>query len=194
MKLKEYLLGYEIEEGKPVCNIFDYYRQFIKPLDDRFKYGDLQPDKKVICFFKDHEDVNPSLGVIKDTKHVYKHQYLYHCFGCGKTGDVVRLHQIIEEQYHNRKLNQDDACKELARLFNIPLGDFEELDDEDYEGMLRLKIKRANEVSTHYNMTDFSKGLLNIRKKAQGRKLTPQELGRVNSECVKIIASNKFLY
>ena len=190
MTIQDYILDYKVN-GECVCNLFDYYERFIKPLDNQFKRYSFGVSKLVLCWFKDHEDKNPSLGYIKDSRH--KGQHLYHCFGCGKTGNVIRLHQIIEAQYHNKQLTEEEACKELANLFDIPLGEFDEYSEEDYEGRFRYKLIRVDKLSKQYTATDYKRELLEIRKSAPNRQLTNKELSKVNAECVKMIASNKYL-
>ena len=190
MTIQDYILNYKVND-ECVCDMLTYYEKYIKPLDNRFARYTLGVSKLVLCFFKDHEDKNPSLGVIKDKHH--KGQYLYHCFGCGKTGNVIRLHQIIEAQYHNRQLTEEEACKELANLFDIPLGEFDEYSEDDYEGRYRQKIIRVERLAKQYTATDYKQKLLEIRKEAKNRQLSDKELRKVNSECIKMIASNKFL-
>lgn len=184
--IQDYILEYKNDKGDIVCNLFDYYDRYIKPLKEEFKRYDLFSSKLVLCWFKDHEDVNPSMGYINDRQH--KGGKIYHCFGCGKTGNVIRLHQLIQSQYFNRELSEVDACKELAQLFDIPLEEFDETAEDDYEAQYINRLRRVRKVKTLYTVQDYSDNLLNIRKKGN------VNLADVNAECIKMIASVKYLY
>ena len=185
MTLKDYILTYEVDD-KIVVNLFDYYEYFIKPLDERFKNYSYYSSDLVLCFFKDHADINPSMGHIKSKK--FKNVRVCHCFGCHRTADVVRLHQIISSQYHNKELTEKEACLDLAQKFNVPLDDFDELDDEDYEAKYIRQLRNIEKLSNRYTIREFSRGLKEIR----GSETV--DLNKVNSECVKMIATVKQLY
>ena len=188
MTLDDYILSYKENETDEVLTVdlFAYYENFIRPLDKRFEPYSFYDNKLVLCWFKDHEDVNPSMGYINDRFH--KGQKLYHCFGCGKSGDVIRLNQIIESQYHNRDLSRKESCLDLAIKFNIPIDDYEELSDEDYEKRYLRFLRKFDALMNRYTVRDFSRALLQQRKSGK------IDLNKVNSECVKMIATIKQLY
>lgn len=188
MTLKDYVLTYEVNDNI-VANLYDYYDIFIKTLDKRFEEYSYYNNNLVLCFFKDHADVNPSMGWIK-SKHL-KGVKVCHCFGCGRTADVVRLHQILNKQYKNRDLDEREACIEVAKLFNIPIDEFDELADDDYEGKYYRNLQRLDSLKNHYTVRDFHNGLLGIREKAINGVV---DLNSVNAECVKMIATVKQLY
>ncbi len=183
MKLRDYILTYQ-EQGKIKANIIDYYEDFIKPLSPHFAHQSLATGL-VICFFKDHADTDPSLGLMKDRFH--KGVMLYHCFGCGKSGDVIRLHQIIQEQYHGVKLNEKEACLALADLFNIPIEEYEDLDEEDYEKAYMRTYRNLDKLARTYTVQDYNLALLELRKKQNVK------LELVNREVIKLIAMTKGL-
>ena len=187
--IQDYILEYKDEQGNIVCNLFDYYRRYIKPLNKEFGRYDLFENKLVLCWFKDHEDVNPSMGYINDRQH--KGGKVYHCFGCGRTGNVIRLHQLIQSQYFDREIDEVTASKELATLFNIPLDDFDETAEDDYETQYLRRIKRARRIKTLYTVNDYANNLLGIRKSHTPKNIN---LADVNAECIKLIASIKYLY
>ena len=114
MTLTEYILEN--------VSLFDYYDNFITTLDDRFKEYSYNNSKLVLCYFKDHEDINPSMGWIHD-KH-NRDIKVCHCFGCGRTANVVRLHQMLCSQWLNKELTEKDACYDLAQLFGVSLDEF----------------------------------------------------------------------
>lgn len=184
MTLTEYILTYT-ENDKIVVNLFDYYDMVIRPLDDKFKPYSYYNNKLVLCFFKDHQDVNPSMGWIND-RHL-KGVKICHCFGCGRTANVVRLHQIISSEYFDKELTEKESCLELAEMFKVPLDDFNFLEDEDYEAKYQSNIKRIDKLQNRYSMQEFRNSLLSIREQGVN-------LDKVNSECVKMIATIKQLY
>lgn len=184
MTLTEFILTYT-ENDKIVVNLFDYYETVIRPLDDKFKPHSYYNNKLVLCFFKDHQDVNPSMGWINDKR--LKGVKVCHCFGCGRTANVVRLHQIISSEYFDKELTEKESCLELAEMFKVPLDDFDCLEDEDYEAKYQSNIKRIDKLQNRYSMQEFKNGLLSIRKQGVN-------LDKVNSECVKMIATIKQLY
>lgn len=184
MTLTEYILTYT-ENDKIVVNLFDYYDMVIRPLDDKFKPYSYYNNKLVLCFFKDHQDVNPSMGWIND-RHL-KGVKVCHCFGCGRTANVVRLHQIISSEYFDKELTEKESCLELAEMFKVPLDDFNFLEDEDYEVKYQSNIKRIDKLQNRYSMQEFKNSLLSIREQGVN-------LDKVNSECVKMIATIKQLY
>lgn len=183
MNLTDYILSYE-ENGKVVANLFDYYEYFIKPLSDKFS-EQTYDNRLVLCWFKDHADINPSMGFISDKKH--KGNKLYHCFGCGKTGDVVRLNQYIESAYHGNELTEKESAIDLAKKFNIDISEFDELEDEDYEGRFNINIKKTETLKRRYTVADYKTNLLELRKEGV-------DIDKVNFECIKMIATVKQLY
>ena len=184
MTLRDFILTYE-ENGVIKANLFDYYDIFIKPLDKSFEpYSDYNQNL-VLCYFKDHDDVNPSMGWIK-------HKYLRnvkvcHCFGCGKTADIVRIHQILSSQYLNKTLTEREACLELADMFSIPLDDFE-ADSEDPELNYRRNLRKIDRLKNRYTIREFTQAIQPLRGGID------TDLDRLNSECVKMIATVKQLY
>lgn len=191
MSLEEYILTYrgttDTGEQGIVCNIPDYYERYIKPLDKRFKEYSFYGSRTVICPL--HDDTDPSMGLIN-------HRFLtdvkiYHCFGCGASGTVIRLHQFIQDLYHNRKLTEDEACRELADLFTISLDDFNDLAEDDYEGRYLSMLKRLNKLSKSYTIREYSNTLLELRK---SNLTLSDKLDRINNENIKMIATQKKLY
>ena len=185
MTLSDFILTYE-RDGKIVANLFDYYELFIKPLDKRFGNHSYYDNKLVLCWFKDHSDINPSMGWIRDRNH--KGVYLYHCFGCGRTGNVIRLNQLIMSQYYNQELTEKESCLDLAVKFDIPIDDFDVTSDEDYDLQFEKRVRKVEGLKSRYTVKDFSDNLLSIRKSGK------VDLNKVNSECVKLIATVKQLY
>lgn len=164
-------------------DLYEYYKLYIKPLDKRFASGEYTDDTKVICWFKEHNDINPSMGSIRD-KH-NKSCRLYHCFGCGRSGNVVRLHQLIELEYHGRRITTNESCLDLANKFGIDIE--ENIADDDIEKRFDYKYRKLDMLQRRYTEKDFRDNLLKIRKEGVS-------LDRVNSEVVKMTATVKELY
>jgi DNA primase len=188
MTLKDYVITYSVDD-KIVANLYDYYEVFIKKLDPRFEQYSYYSSNLVLCYFKDHADVNPSMGWIKDKR--LKGVKVCHCFGCGKTADVVRLHQILSSQYLDKELSEKDACIEVASMFNIPLDDFNELEDDDFEGHYLRNLRRIDSLKSRYTVREFSQGVYDLRMKSS---MGNVDLNKLNSESVKMIATVKQLY
>lgn len=185
MLLEDYILSYKVDD-EIVVDLFSYYENYIRHLDKTFEPYSYYENKLVLCWFKEHEDVNPSMGFVNDRYH--KGQKLYHCFGCGRTGDVIRLNQLIESEYHNRDLNRKESCLDLAEKYGIPIDEYEELDEEDYEARYLRRLSNIDRLMRRYTYKDFS---MNIMKQRMNGKI---DLNRINSECVKMIATVKQLY
>lgn len=188
MTLREYVLTYAVDD-KIVANLFDYYERFVKHLTPRFERFSYYTSNLVPCFFKDHPDNDPSMGHIKD-KHL-KNVVVCHCFGCGRTADVIRLHQILNHQYKNRELDEKEACVEIADMFGIPIDQFNELDEDDYEGRYLRNLAKVEKLAEHYTARDFSRELLDLRSRSVPGHV---DLNKLNSACVKMIATVKQLY
>ena len=188
MTLKDYVLSYE-KDDSVVANLFDYYERFIKTLDPKFQQYSYYTHNLVLCYMKDHDDVNPSMGWIKHRS--LKNVKVCHCFGCGVTADVVRLHQILSKQYLDKELDEREACLEIAEMFSIPVDDFDELEDDDFEGKHLRTLRHLDTLKKRYTVREFSQGLLDLRTSSP---MGGVDLNRVNSESVKMIATVKQLY
>lgn len=170
---------------KENISLFDYYDKFIVNLDDKFKEYSYNSHKLVLCYFKDHEDTDPSMGWIYDKRnHNVK---ICHCFGCGRTANVVRLHQILSSQWLHKELTEKESCYELADMFNLPLDDFKDIDDDDLSAKFVTTIKTQHILQKRYTSQDFHYNIQKIKKQGV-------DLNKVNSECVKMIATSKMLY
>lgn len=188
MTFKDYILTYKVDD-KIVANLFDYYDIFIKHLDKRFEQYSYYSSNLVLCYFKDHADVNPSMGYLNDKR--LKGVKVCHCFGCGRTADVVRLHQILSKQYLNKTLDEKEACIEVANLFDIPYEDFDELDEEDYDAKFARTMRKLDSLKNHYTIRDYHESMKTIRGSYPVGHI---DLNKINSENVKMIATVKQLY
>ena len=187
MTLEEYVLTYRGTDGNIVVNIPDYYDRFVHPLGAKYAERSLKHNNLVICPL--HDDNDPSFGLIR-------HRFLdgvmiYHCFGCNASGTVIRLHQRIQSMYFGRSLTEEAACRELAALYGVPLGDFESLSQEDYEKRFQLRYNDIGRLMHRYTVKEFKDSLLNARKNASGGVVSLEE---INSASVKMIATVKGMY
>lgn len=188
MTLKDYVISYKVND-EVVANLYDYYDLFVKHLDKSLEPYSYYNQNLVLCFFKEHNDINPSMGWIK-------HKYLKgvkvcHCFGCGRTADVIRLHQIMCQQYLNKELSEKEACIEICDMFNIPIEDFEDLSDEDLEKQYARNLRKVDRLKNQYTIREYTDGIKQLRFSSEMGKV---DLNKLNSECVKMIATVKQLY
>ena len=166
--------------------LFEYYDKFISELNPRFKQYSYNSGKLVLCYFKDHDDVNPSMGWLRDKKN--RDVKVCHCFGCGRTANVVRIHQILSSQYFNREMTEIEACKDLAEIFRVSIEEFKDTED-DLNGEYIAQLNRGRKLQKSYTVQDFKYSLKDIRLHE-----TNNTLEKLNSECVKMIATKKQLY
>ena len=90
-----------------------YYKNFVMPINPRhFK---IKSDKMMVCPL--HDDINPSMGIIYNGSG----DEIFHCFGCNKWGSIVDLHMGVCRRLLRKYLNEEEALKDLCRIFNIPI-------------------------------------------------------------------------
>lgn len=188
--LEKYVLTYEDVNGKIVVNIPDYYDNYIAPLEGKFKQYSFhnKGTSTVVCPL--HNDHDPSLGMMKDRR--LPKVMLYHCLGCGAVGTVIRLHQRIQHKYYNREITIKQACVELCELFGIPVPTEDVFDSEDYSKRIQNRSMKVDKVARYYTEKDYARNILLLRKEAVEN--GGMNLNRLNSECVKMIATTKGLY
>lgn len=145
------------KDSKIIASVTDYYDRFVHKLDGKFAKHSFKKDKHVICPF--HEDTDPSMGLIKDKND--KQVEIFHCFGCGASGDVVRMHRRFSYISEGRNITLDDATHELAKIYGI------EVDEELAEEQLRSLLgKREMDVERNlgiYNFRSHSANLMKVR-------------------------------
>ena len=194
--LEEFVLTYTVkgEDGseKILVSIEDYYKRFIQPLDPRFSRYDFYNSYKgkVLCCFKNHDDKNPSLGIIPH-KHL-KGVKVYHCLGCNATGDVIRLHQRIQKEYYGRSLSTRDSALELCKIYGIDASEYERV-ETDQEGYYE-RYASIDGLLEDYTIRDYSSDLLNSRRSFAVTGDVRMLASAVDSANVKMIATtNKWL-
>lgn len=88
-----------------------------------------------LCPF--HSEKTPSFTVSQEKQ-------IYHCFGCGKGGDIFNFWM----EYHNLSFPQ--ALKDLARQYNISLPEYEKSPDQKKQSDLIESLFEINEVAGMY--------------------------------------------
>lgn len=167
-------------------SIFEYFDKNYKNFEEyvtkdgqqfkkNYKLGFTLHDKGV-CI--NHPDRDPSMGAIKDRNH--KGVYLYHCFGCGDTGNVIKMHQI----FLNKKNKKDNSIalkyityEQAMKLLADELGINQEDVTEDGIDMNNEYVRRQlalKKSMSSYTIRDFENEVLSIRLgdySVQNRKL-----------------------
>lgn len=153
----------------------EYYEKFIRPINPR-KYF-IGSSGKMVC--PCHADVNPSLGIIRKPDYV-----LVHCFGCGFCGDIVKLHKRVMKRLFNKYMSEEDAIRDLCRLFNIDYNKLpkeKKLSDYDKETQREIALIRAED---NFSVSDFQNLILEGKRERRG-------IGYYNSLLVLMINQNK---
>lgn len=190
MNLEEYVLTVKDSNGRIIINIADYYERYIKPLDPKFAKSSYFSKSTVICCWKDHNDINPSLGSIKHK--FYKGVRLYHCLGCGATGTVIRMHQRIQKEYYDRTIDETQACLELCELFGVDASEYVQVKDIGDQTNIMDRFRRVEQYKHIYTIRDYA---FEIQKARSDTSLSVDELAnKVNVANIKYIATKKQLY
>jgi len=94
-------------------SVLEYYNKYIVPLNKKFLQ---MSESRVTSLCPFHKDTDPSF-------HYWKKKNIFHCFGCGVGGNVVRLHQLVRQTYYNENVDKQKAIETLAILWGIKLED-----------------------------------------------------------------------
>lgn len=145
-------------EDGVIATVRDYYDRYIVPTNPKYAERVFSKHSLVLCPF--HDDNDPSLGLIRD-KHD-KDVEVFHCFGCGAGGDVVRMHRRFEFIQNKKNITLEQATKEVANLYGI------ELDEEKHTNavrtMLAEKERRILNGVGRYDFRSHSANLLKLRQ------------------------------
>jgi DNA primase len=90
---------------------------------------------KGLCPF--HGEKSPSFNVNRD-------RGFFHCFGCGVGGDVFKFMELKEQ------LGFQDAVRQLAQRFGIPVPDLDTSDGARDDAAAREALLRMHEVAAAY--------------------------------------------
>lgn len=158
-------------------NLIEYYNTQIVPLGEKYKPMS-ESHNSSICPF--HIDTDPSL-------HYWKQKGIFHCFGCGFGGDVVKTHIQLRRQHFGEKLSIDKAVEQLATLFDIEL-------DKEEGFIVKSVFEQAREVLLDKNTYVVPKDVMTV---AEFRQLNnkvktmniPQHVKVANFEHLDAVAS-----
>lgn len=127
-------------------NPIDYYNTQVVPLNPtRFRV--ISEGKTAgICPF--HHDTDPSF-------HYWKKANIFHCFGCGVSGDVIRIHRLLRRHYFGEDMSVERAVEHLALLFNIRL-------DKTEGFKVKSPFEKAREVLLDRETYHIPKDVFNI--------------------------------
>ena len=96
-----------------------------------------------LCPF--HSERSPSFTVNQDKQ-------IYHCFGCGRGGDVFTFWM----EYHNLTFPQ--SLKDLAERYNIDLPRYRDVSAEREKTELKEQLFKINDMAADYFHTTLVKG------------------------------------
>ncbi len=116
------------EEVRKAADIIEIIRQYVQLKKRGQNYIGL-------CPF--HSERSPSFTVNQDKQ-------IYHCFGCGRGGDVFSFWM----EYHNLSFPQ--SLKDLAERYNIELPRYGSLRDEREKAELRELLFKTNGLAADY--------------------------------------------
>lgn len=131
----------------------EYYKKFIIPINpSRYHFG----SDKMVCPV--HNDHDPSLGVMKNG--------VCHCFGCNFWGNTIELHQRVMRRHFNKYLNNEEAKKDLCRIFEIS---YDKLPKDDAPDNIGLRQELAiDEAIKSFDVSDFKYLITEGKKQKKG--------------------------
>jgi DNA primase len=156
------------EEVKRAANIVEVIGQYVELKKRGQNYVGL-------CPF--HSERSPSFTVNQGKQ-------IYHCFGCGKGGDVFSFWM----EYHNLSFPQ--ALRDLAERYNIALPRYGDLSAEKQRAELREILSEVNQLAGAY----FHDVLLNHQEGSVARDyLTARQISRETISTFQLgFATNKW--
>jgi hypothetical protein len=126
-----------------------YYNDFVVPLAVSTKRN-FKPmsegDPTGLCPF--HKDTDPSF-------HAWKGREVFKCFGCGSSGDVVRIHQMMHRAYFGSSITVERAIEQLAQKYEIEL-------DRETGHIVKSPFDRAKELLFHKETYVIPKGVFSL--------------------------------
>lgn len=139
--------------------ILEYYRKVVVPMNPKryFEKG----NSLVVCPL--HDDHDPSLGII----HSSKDGEIFHCFGCGRWGNVVELHQGVMRRLRGRRLSYEESLRELCSLFSVDYSRVAEEAEKDKKNSENRSEWAIEEAISRFDISDFRE--LFLQGKLAGR-------------------------
>lgn len=115
----------------------------------------IKSDKMMVCPL--HNDINPSLGVIKGKKG----EEIYHCFGCNRYGNIVKFHKDVTLSLFKRHISEEESLKELCNIFNVSYDIFSDTqsleNSDDTYVKLELAIQKSDDS---FDLYDFKRMMI----------------------------------
>lgn len=187
--LDDLVLKSKNPDGSHVVDIAEYYNTRVRPLDMRRFHVPLK-GKTAICCLNGHTDTDPSFGVFtsktSDTQR-------YSCFGCGGSGDVIKLHQHIQYFYHNRSMTRKESAEDLCRLYNLDMSGVNiELEGDDADTAYARKMMLIQSKMDSYTLRDYQKDLMKVRQSISSIH-RDTAIARIHEANVKMMATYKGL-
>ena len=137
----------------------EYYEKYVIPINpNRYR---MTTDKMVCPVHNDHD---PSLGIIRSKSD----GEVCHCFGCNFWGNIVELHQKINRRHFKKYLSDEEAKKDLCRIFNI---DYNSLPKEVNEGTIEKGLRQEialNQAIEGFDIGDFKYLIQEGKKNKKG--------------------------
>lgn len=86
-----------------------YFNKYILPHNKGFHTID-EANNTSICPF--HQETDPSW-------HYWVKHKVFHCFGCGVSGNIIRLHQLTRRAYYGEYLSYEDSINQLIAIYGL---------------------------------------------------------------------------
>lgn len=149
-----------------VVSIAGYYNNYIRPLDrSRFNKELGTVGKTAICCLHGHHDTDPSFGVFTPKNSEVER---YSCFGCGGSGDVIKLHQHIQYFYKGISMSRQQSAEDLCRLYNLDTSLVnQQIEGTDEDIAFFNRQQRIQKGMGTYDFRDYQREILELRLSKQ---------------------------
>lgn len=143
--------------GKLLATVETYYNKFVHSLGGKYLNNSFSKDKMCICPF--HDDNDASLGLINDK--IDKDVRIFHCFGCGASGDIVQFHRRFIYKTEKRSISVETASREVATIFGIVINE-QAIEDHLNSLLFEREIQVEKDLGG-YNFRSHSANLMKLR-------------------------------
>ena len=136
--------------------IVDYYIKYVIPFNNKRYF--VKSNTKMVCPLHDDHDPSLSVQTHSDGSETFK------CFGCGKYGDIVSLHQGVVKRWKGYSIDREDARQELCKIFGIDYKSLpSELSSQESftEDTIESKIQR-------FDLSDYKEYILKGKREKKG--------------------------
>lgn len=141
-------------------SILEYYKKVVQPTNP--SHYKVKSEKMMVCPL--HADVNPSMGII----HGSAGTELYHCFGCGRWGDVVDLNIKVQRRLFRRHLNEEESLKDLCRIFGVKYESLPKASKESEKSKSAQQEQKLLEAQSKFDFSDFKTRLIQGKIEKKG--------------------------